>query len=71
MDNFHGKALGDRGKAAVELMKSLLTFHVAHGLAPQPVIDDVMPVNLCVKLSEPPNYTIGEKVRSSSFKLVS
>lgn len=31
-------------------------------LRPQPVTDDAPPVDLAVKLSEPPNYKIGDKV---------
>ena len=62
-DNFHGKALGDKGKVAVELMKSSITSDGPHGLmGPQPVQDDAPAVDLSVKLSEPPNYKMGEKV---------
>ena len=62
-DNFHGKALGDKGKAAVEILKSKITTEGPHGLGPQPVDDVVAKVDLSgVKLSSPPSYTIGEKV---------
>ena len=60
--NFHGKALGEKGKAAVELMKSSITSDGPHGLGPQPVEDAAPVVDLSVKLSEPPNYKKGEKV---------
>ena len=62
LENYHGKALGDKGKAAVELIKSSLSSDTLNGLGPQPVVDDAPSVDLSVKLSEPPNYTIGEKV---------
>lgn len=35
-----------------------------HGLGPQPVTDTVPSVSLDAKLSEPPNYKIGDKVHS-------
>jgi len=62
LENYHGKALGDKGKAAVELLKSSLTSDGPHGLGPQPVVDDAPVVDLSVRLSEPPSYKIGEKV---------
>ncbi|KAJ7377928.1 hypothetical protein OS493_025823 [Desmophyllum pertusum] len=65
--NFHGKALGDKGKAAVELMKNSIS-GTLNGLGPQPVIDDAPAVDLTVKLSEPPNYKMGDKVNSYKVK---
>ena len=62
LENYHGKALGEKGKAAVELLKSSLTSDGPHGLGPQPVVDDAPAVDLSVQLSEPPSYKIGEKV---------
>ena len=64
MENYHGKALGDKGKAAVEKLKEGLS-NVRHNLGPQPVVDDAPDVNLSpgtIKLSEPPSYKIGQKV---------
>ena len=64
MENYHGKALGDEGKAAVEKLKEGLS-NVRHNLGPQPVVDDAPDVNLSpgtIKLSEPPSYKIGQKV---------
>lgn len=61
-ENFHGKALGQKGKDAVELMKASITSSEPHNLGPQPVTDDAPAVCLDVKLSEPPNYKIGDKV---------
>ena len=65
MDNFHGKALGDKGRAAVEILKKTITSNGPNSLGPQPVIDDsVTTIDLSdVKLSSPPSYTVGEKVR--------
>ena len=64
LDNFHGKALGDKGRAAVEILKKTITSNGPNGLGPQPVVDDnVTAIDLSdVKLSSPPSYTIGEKV---------
>lgn len=60
-ENYHGKALGDKGKKAVELIKASISSS-EHSLGPQPVTDDAPAVSLAVKLSEPPNYKIGDKV---------
>lgn len=62
LENYHGKALGDKGKAAVEEMKASLGTDSVD-LGPQPVVDDAPVVDLTVKLSEPPNYKIGDKVK--------
>lgn len=62
LENFHGKALGDKGKAAVELLKKSMSNSGPHDLRPQPVTDTVPAVELDAKLSEPPNYKIGQKV---------
>ena len=64
MENYHGKALGDKGKAAVEKLKEGLS-NEKHNLGPQPVVDDAPAVDLSpgtIKLSEPPSYKIGDKV---------
>ncbi|XP_068714745.1 transketolase-like protein 2 [Montipora foliosa] len=62
-ENFHGKALGDKGIAAVEAMKKKLSGDtVPNGANLKAVKDDVKPVNLSVKLAELPNYTLGDKV---------
>ena len=66
MENFHGKALGDKGKAAVELLKKSMSNSGPHDLRPQPVTDTVPAVELDAKLSEPPNYKVGQKVLSYS-----
>lgn len=62
LENYHGKALGDKGKAAVEDMKASLGTDSVD-LGPQPVVDDAPVVDLTAKLSEPPNYKIGDKVK--------
>ena len=64
LENYHGKALGDKGKAAVEKLKEGLS-NDKHNLGPQPVVDDAPSVDLSpgtIKLSEPPSYKIGDKV---------
>lgn len=64
MENYHGKALGDKGKAAVEKLKEGLS-NEKHNLGPQPVVDDALAVDLSpgtIKLSELPSYKIGDKV---------
>ena len=61
MENYHGKALGDKGKAAVEKLKEGLS-NERRNLGPQPVVDDAPAVDLSPKLSEPPSYKIGDKV---------
>ena len=45
MENYHGKALGDKGKAAVEKLKDGLS-NDKHNLGPQPVVDDAPAVDL-------------------------
>ena len=60
LEDYHGKALVDKGKAAVEKLKEGLV-NDKHNLGPQPVVDDAPAVNLSagtIKLSEPPNYKI-------------
>ena len=45
-------------------MKKLITQPGPHGIKPLPIVDDAPKVTLpTVKLSSPPNYTMGEKVR--------
>ena len=45
----------------MELIKKLIA-NDSLSLRPQPVTDDAPVVDLTVKLSEPPNYKIGDKV---------
>lgn len=61
LEGYHGKALGEKGKAAVELIKKSIV-NDSLSLRPQPVTDDAPAVDLTVKLSEPPNYKIGDKI---------
>ena len=64
MEDYHGKALVDKGKAAVEKLKEGLV-NDKHNLGPQPVVDDAPAVDLSagtIKLSQPPNYKIRDKV---------
>ena len=66
-EGYHGKALGEIGKSAVEQMKKSITSAPwrPHGLGPQPVVDDAPAIDLLAKLSNPPSYTIGEKVNKT------
>ena len=44
------------------MIKDSIVSSEPHGLGPQPVTDDAPAVCLDVKLSEPPNYKVGDKV---------
>lgn len=68
LEGYHGKALGEKGKAAVELIKKSIV-NDSLSLRPQPVTDDVPAVDLTVKLSDPPNYKIGDKVGRLAISL--
>ncbi|EDO45420.1 predicted protein [Nematostella vectensis] len=60
--NFHGKALGDKGLAAIAEIEKLISNN-KHSLGPATVIDDAPAIdNTEVKLSEPPNYKLGDKL---------
>ena len=64
LEDYHGKALVDKGKAAVEKLKEGLV-NDKHNVGPQPVVDDAPAVDLSpgtIKQSEPPSYKIGDKV---------
>lgn len=61
-ENWHGKPLKDRAEAALAIIKSQISDDGPHKLGPQTVIDDAPPFKpVAIKLSEPPNYTLGEK----------
>lgn len=62
-ENWHGKALGDKAAKAIEEIKARIQNQGEHGLKPQPVTNDAPSVCFNAKLSEPPNYTLGQKVR--------
>lgn len=66
-ENFHGKALAGKGRDAVVKLKKTLSndSSLKNVLEPKPIKDDVEPVELSVKLTERPNYTLGEKVTES------
>ena len=61
-ENWHGKALGDKAASVIAEIKSRIQHKGDHGLGPQPVISDAPAITCSVKLSEPPNYTKGQKV---------
>lgn len=61
-DNFHGKALGDKGKDAVQIMKAQLSSE-ENSLERPPVVEDAPKIgDLKVKLSQPPSYKLGDQV---------
>lgn len=64
MDNWHGKPLGPQADAALEAVRALIKNNGPHGIKPLDFVDDAPKVDLTeVKLSEPPNYKLGDKVR--------
>ena len=63
-ENWHGKALGDKGKTAIKELKDLMSNSGFNGLGPQPVTANAPAVEIGeIKLSEPPSYTLEQKVR--------
>lgn len=63
-ENWHGKPLGDKAPAAIEALEKQMVSKGPWKLAPQrPEKEDAPPVNLSnIRLSEPPNYKLGEKI---------
>nr|XP_037281373.1 transketolase-like isoform X2 [Rhipicephalus microplus] len=63
-ENWHGKPLGDKAPAAIEALEKQMVSKGPWKLAPQrPEKEDAPPVNISnIRLSEPPNYKMGEKV---------
>ena len=67
-DNWHGKPLKDKAQAALDIIKSQISDHSPHKLGPQTVVDDAKSFKpITVKLSDPPSYTLGEKVTGFMF----
>ena len=63
LENFHGKPLGAKSAATIEAIRALIKNEGPHGLVPQSVVDDCPDVDLSnMKLSCPPDYTLGQKV---------
>ncbi|XP_071497385.1 transketolase-like protein 2 isoform X2 [Diadema antillarum] len=61
LENWHGKALGDKAEIALETISKLITNKGPHGITPPssaPLADN----DLTVSLNEPPNYELGAKV---------
>ena len=64
-ENWHGKPLGGKAQAALDAVNALIKNQGPHGISPLPFKDDAPPVVLPqVKLSNPPNYKLGDKVRT-------
>ncbi|XP_003383991.1 PREDICTED: transketolase-like protein 2 [Amphimedon queenslandica] len=62
LDNWHGKPLGPQADAALEAVRALIKNNGPHGIKPLAFVDDAPKVDLsAVKLSEPPNYKLGDK----------
>jgi len=62
-ENWHGKPLGAKAQAALDAIKPLIKNPGPHGLSPQPIVHDAPKVEFPqVKLSEPPNYKLGDKI---------
>lgn len=62
-DNWHGKALGGKGAEALALLKQNLSNKGPHNLTP--TAPDAKAPAICtdnIKLSEPPNYKMGQEV---------
>ncbi|KAK2571235.1 Transketolase-like protein 2 [Acropora cervicornis] len=64
LENFHGKALAGKGRDAVVKLKETLSNDpsLKNVLEPRPVQNDVESVELSVKLTELPHYSLGDKV---------
>ena len=62
LEGYHGKALGDKGKKAVEEIKGLMANETVSLRPPSVIEDDAPAVDLTVKLSGPPDYKKGDKV---------
>lgn len=61
--DWHGKPLGAKEEEALKAVNALIQNYGPHGIKPQPMTDDAPKVDITqVKLSEPPNYKLGEKV---------
>lgn len=70
MENFHGKALGEKGVKAIEEIEKLLSSE-KDVLKPKPAVEDAPKVVTPkpVLLSQPPSYAIGQKVKElNKFK---
>ncbi|XP_037281371.2 transketolase isoform X2 [Rhipicephalus microplus] len=63
-ENWHGKPLGDKAPAAIEALEKRMVSKGPWKLAAQrPEKEDAPPVDISnIRLSEPPNYKMGEKV---------
>ncbi|XP_015760962.1 PREDICTED: transketolase-like protein 2 [Acropora digitifera] len=64
LENFHGKALAGKGRDAVVKLKETLSNDpsLKNVLEHRPVQNDVESVELSVKLTELPHYSLGDKV---------
>ena len=72
LENFHGKALAGKGRDAVVKLKETLSNDpsLKNVLEPRPVENDVESVELSVKLTELPHYSLGDKVTEMCIRNV-
>ena len=63
LHNWHGKPLGGKAAQALEAVKKMIKNPAPHSLRPLDIIDNARHFDLPqVKLFEPPNYKLGDKV---------
>jgi transketolase len=61
--DWHGKPLGPKADEALAAVKARIKNPGPHGIKPLPIVDDAPAVDLSkVRLCEPPNYKLGEKI---------
>ena len=61
--NWHGKPLSAKAEESIKVIKGQMSKQEDWGLRPQPITTKVPAVDLTnIKLSEPPNYKIGQQV---------
>lgn len=65
-DNWHGKPLGDKAEGAIKSIRALIHNNGGHKLCVKMPTISVQDLHIhpeSIKLSSPPNYKIGDKVR--------
>ena len=61
--NWHGKPLSAKAEESINVIKGQMAKQEDWGLRPQPITTKVPAVDISnIKLSEPPNYKIGQQV---------
>lgn len=64
LENWHGKALGNKAEEVIKYLTSLLKNPGPLGLHPQkPLVEDAPVIDITnIKLDSPPNYKLGEEI---------